>query len=252
MSASMGRLRHGLARLRWREFAVAVGTCPFCGPTLFIRLDAEETAVRCLRCSASAVHIAIGHALHEEIPDVGACDACELSTRGALARYLRAEARSVALSEYVDGAPSGSVHGDVRCEDVQALSYADARFDLVTHTEVLEHVADDARALAELLRVLRPGGRMLFSVPLHEGRATLERARLRDGTIEHLLEPSWHGDPFRAGARVLAFRDYGHDIALRLAAAGFVDIRVRAPAQRIPWVVPRAIIRARKPDEETP
>lgn len=252
MNGFAGRLRNGLARVHWRKFALAMGACPFCGPSVFVRLDAEETAVRCLRCSASAVHVAIGHALREDIADVGACDACELSTRGALAHYLSVKARSVALSEYVEGAPSGSFQGGVRCEDVQALSYADASFDLVTHTEVLEHVADDARAFAELLRILRPGGRMLFSVPLHEDESTLERARLRDGAIEHLLEPSWHGDPFRAGARVLAFRDYGHDIAMRLAAAGFVDIRVRAPATRIPWVVPRAIIRARKPLEETP
>ena len=251
MNRFAGQLRHGLARVRWREFAVAWAVCPFCGPSLFVRLDADETAVRCLRCSASAVHVAIGHALHEEIIDLGTCDACELSTRGALAQYLRARARGVALSEFVDGASPGSYRDGVRCEDVQALSYADASFDLVTHTEVLEHVADDARAFAELHRVLRPGGRMLFTVPLHEGRSTLERARLRDGVVEHLLEPSWHGDPFRAGARVLAFRDYGHDIAERVAAAGFVDVRVRAPAQRIPWVVPRAIIRARKPLEET-
>ena len=247
MSRPASRWSSGFARVRWRRLAFAAGMCPFCGMSVFVRLDDDETAVRCLRCSASAVHLAIGHALHEEVPDIGACDVCELSTRGALADFLRAKAATVALSEYIEGIPGGSLREGVRCEDVQALSYADASFDLVTHTEVLEHVADDARALAELLRVLRPGGRLLFSVPLRHGEATLERARLHAGVVEHLLEPSWHGDPFREGARVLAFRDYGDDIGERLDAAGFVDICVRAPARRIPWVVPRAIIRARKP-----
>ncbi len=251
VSALAGRLRDGLARLRWSRLRASAGCCPFCGPTVLVRLDDDETAVRCLRCAASAVHLAIGHALRESVPDLAGRDACELSTRGALARFLRRHARSVALSEYVDGVRAGEVRDGVRCEDVQALTYADASFDLVTHTEVLEHVADDARAFAEQFRVLRPDGRLLFSVPLHLG-ATLERARLRAGVVEHLEAPSYHGDPFRAGAQILAFRDYGDDIAARVRAAGFVDVEVRAPAAAIPWVVPRAIIRARKPAEDEP
>jgi SAM-dependent methyltransferase len=41
---------------------------------------------------------------------------------------------------------------------------ADA-FDLVTCCDVLEHVSDDRRALAELLRVLKPGGLLVATVP---------------------------------------------------------------------------------------
>jgi len=249
MSALADRVRHGLARLRWSRLRAVGARCPYCGPTVLVRLADDETAIRCLRCAASAVHLAIGHALREAVPDLDRCDACELSTRGALADHLRRHARSVALSEYVDGVRGGDVQDGVRCEDVQALTYADASFDLVTHTEVLEHVADDARAFAELFRVLRPGGRLLFSVPLQAG-PTFERARRHAGAIEHLAQPSYHGDPYRAGARILVFRDYGEDIAQRLALAGFADVEVRAPAAAIPWVAPRAIIRARKPAGE--
>ena len=251
MSVLAARLRSAFARVRWSRLRAAPARCPFCGPTILARLDDDETAVRCIRCAASAVHLAIGHALRECVPDIASRDACELSTRGALADFLRRHARRIALSEYVEGARGGDVRAGVRCEDVQALTYADASFDLVTHTEVLEHVADDARAFAELYRVLRPGGWMLFSVPLRAG-PTLERARLRDGAIEHVVEPSYHGDPYRAGARILAFRDYGADIVARVAAAGFAEVELRAPAARIPWVAPRAIIRARKPMQEPP
>ena len=45
------------------------------------------------------------------------------------------------------------------------LPFDDASFDLAVALDVLEHVADDAAALAELARVLAPGGRLLVTVP---------------------------------------------------------------------------------------
>ena len=47
--------------------------------------------------------------------------------------------------------------------DVEALPYADARFDLVTTRFAAHHFPDPARAVAEMLRVLRPGGTLLLS-----------------------------------------------------------------------------------------
>ncbi len=85
---------------------------------------------------------------------------------------------------------------------------------------------------AELLRVLRPGGTMIFTVPMHDGAHTIERARQRDGAIEYLLEPVYHLDLLRPEG-ILAFRDYGRDIVDRLRAAGFVDARILAPSRRL-------------------
>lgn len=45
------------------------------------------------------------------------------------------------------------------------LPYADEHFDLVLSHEVIEHVQDDARYAAELVRVLRPGGRGIIFCP---------------------------------------------------------------------------------------
>jgi 2-polyprenyl-6-hydroxyphenyl methylase/3-demethylubiquinone-9 3-methyltransferase len=44
----------------------------------------------------------------------------------------------------------------------EALPYADEEFDAVVCVDVLEHVADLGRVLAEVARVLRPGGVFLF------------------------------------------------------------------------------------------
>ena len=55
--------------------------------------------------------------------------------------------------------------GQVVQGEIEELPYADARFGLVLATDVLEHLDDDAAALAELRRVTRPGGALLVTVP---------------------------------------------------------------------------------------
>ena len=47
----------------------------------------------------------------------------------------------------------------------ERLPYPDASFDLILSHEVLEHVADDAQAVREMVRVIRPGGRIVIFVP---------------------------------------------------------------------------------------
>jgi SAM-dependent methyltransferase len=51
--------------------------------------------------------------------------------------------------------------------EIGALPYADATFDLVCAFDIVEHVADDGGALAEIARVARPGGVVVLSVPLY-------------------------------------------------------------------------------------
>ncbi len=48
---------------------------------------------------------------------------------------------------------------------VCALPFSDGAFDTVICTEVLEHIPDDRRAVAEIVRVIKPGGRLVVSVP---------------------------------------------------------------------------------------
>jgi SAM-dependent methyltransferase len=57
-------------------------------------------------------------------------------------------------------APGGEVNGDAL-----RLPFADATFDRVIASEVLEHLWADEQAISELVRVLRPGGRLAVTVP---------------------------------------------------------------------------------------
>ena len=52
--------------------------------------------------------------------------------------------------------------------DVTELAFPQESFDAVICNHVLEHVPDDRRAMAELLRVLRPGGWGLLMAPLRD------------------------------------------------------------------------------------
>lgn len=61
-------------------------------------------------------------------------------------------------------APPGAL-GTAVNGDALRLPFADGAFDRVVAAEVLEHVADDGAALAELARVLRPAGTLAVTVP---------------------------------------------------------------------------------------
>jgi dolichol-phosphate mannosyltransferase len=56
-------------------------------------------------------------------------------------------------------------HGRLVQGTVFALPFADASFDAVICSEVLEHVPDEARVVEELSRVLRPGGMLILGTP---------------------------------------------------------------------------------------
>src|SRR6266480_4269479 len=55
--------------------------------------------------------------------------------------------------------------GLVRLGDVCGMPFVNGSFDLVLATDIIEHVDDDLKALREIGRVLRPGGKVLITVP---------------------------------------------------------------------------------------
>ncbi|HOF04839.1 MAG TPA: class I SAM-dependent methyltransferase [Syntrophales bacterium] len=76
--------------------------------------------------------------------------------------------------------------------DVLALPFRDAAFDVVICSEVLEHIKEGRRAVEEIVRILKPGGELVVSVP----RYLPER-------ICWLLSRSYHEEP---GGHVRIFR----------------------------------------------
>ena len=60
--------------------------------------------------------------------------------------------------------PAGA-EADIKQGDALSLPFVDGEFDRVVAAEVLEHIPDDTTAIAELARVLRPGGTLAVTVP---------------------------------------------------------------------------------------
>ena len=94
-------------------------------------------------------------------------------------------------------------------EDITAMNFSDASFDLIYCSNVLEHIEDDAAAMRELFRILSPGGMAIVQVPI-KGLVTYENPEIKD--------PRDRYEHFGQADHV---RYYGEDIKMRLENAGF-------------------------------
>ena len=111
---------------------------------------------------------------------------------------------------------------DIPHEDIENFSFETASIDIVVSNDVLEHVNDPGRAAAELARVLRPGGTILLTAPMHYDQDdSVTRARLSNGRVEHLSDPVYHGNPVNSEDGSLVFTDFGWDIVDLFRSAKF-------------------------------
>jgi SAM-dependent methyltransferase len=92
----------------------------------------------------------------ERVLDVGSAD-------GPSVAWMRTRGRRVALDVDIAALRPGDV-----CGSALALPFASESFDVVAAFDVVEHCEPESVALAELARVLRPGGRMFLAVPAYQ------------------------------------------------------------------------------------
>jgi SAM-dependent methyltransferase len=126
-----------------------------------------------------------------------------------------------------DGTARGAKKGRVRHEDATRLTFSDSSIDVIGTFDVLEHVPNYRQALSEFYRCLRPGGRLILTVPFDlNSAATIIRATIdASGTVTHLLPPDIHGDPLDSEG-ALCFYHFGWDLLDVLREIGFADANV--------------------------
>jgi SAM-dependent methyltransferase len=136
--------------------------------------------------------------------------AFEMYRRGADVIALDQDADELAtVSEWFaamrdEGSVPAGAEADVKQGDALDLPFPDGEFDRIVAAEVLEHIPDDGAAIAELVRVLRPGGALAVTVP----RWLPERICWALSDAYHEVE----------GGHVRIYR--GHELAAKLERAG--------------------------------
>lgn len=108
-------------------------------------------------------------AIHRIAPDCAVTDVLEVGGgRSGLAALLYPDAAVTNLdldASYADAPCNQPDRVRFVCGDATDLPFEDASFDTVTMFDLLEHVPRHERAVAEAVRVLRPGGYLLVSTP---------------------------------------------------------------------------------------
>lgn len=184
--------------------------CPVCGARYreFLPLfhPVLQKNNKCLRCESRPRHRMIWLFLRDEVPFFGRkLRLLHVAPEPAFQDRLRG-APGVDYTSFDKTSELADVHGDLT-----ELPFPDASFDAILCLHVLDYVADDARAMRELRRVLAPGGFAVIQIPIDLSRETTDEDTSVTDPAEQLRR-------FRLEGHV---RVYGRDYVQRLERAGF-------------------------------
>jgi SAM-dependent methyltransferase len=99
--------------------------------------------------------------------------------------------------------------------DMQNISYPENSFDIVLHSDTLEHVPDPLLAMQECARILKPNGVCIFTTPVIYDRKTKSRKN---------LPLSYHGGPTTTDEGYIVQTEFGEDIWHYLKDSGFKSV----------------------------
>jgi predicted SAM-dependent methyltransferase len=199
--------------------------CPCCGGSFraFRPRDGRPEA-RCPRCNSYERHRVLWMWLRDR-GGLGSepLDVLHVAPEPVLEERLRA----LPGVRYTAGSlfPTGD---QVRV-DLTDVPFPEGSFDVVMCNHVFDEIPDDRRALSEIHRVLRPGGRLITQTPVDKDRAQTYE--------DPSLPPARRREVFQTADDV---RIYGRDFRDRLADAGFEVQVVDYAAELDPETVERS------------
>jgi hypothetical protein len=178
----------------------STGYCPTCREdVIFVAFEAWlRDYYCCSNCGSIPRERALMSTIDTHFPEWRNLTIHESSPgqRGA-SRLLSKECSSYIPSQYFPDREAGSVVGNFRCENLEALTFADKSIDLHILEDVIEHVFHPSKAFREIARTLKPGGAHIFTVPLvQKNKTSCLQAYLGDSSeVSHLVPPVYHGNP---------------------------------------------------------
>ncbi len=212
-------------------------TCSVCGGTNFTQtailwdsLAAEwqlapherayidrQQGSACSSCGSNLRSIALADAIRTAVgtgrtlqayvkqPEAAALAILEINEAGSLSPTLRQL--------------PGHIFAAYPAVDMHSMPYAGDTFDIVVHSDTLEHVTNPMHALTECRRVLRMNGSLCFTIPTIVGRMS----RSRDG-----LPTSFHGSPETKTDDFVVQTEFGADMWTYVIEAGFSSVAINA------------------------
>ena len=175
----------------------------------------RQQGTHCSRCFCSLRSQALAKAILSAFQSHGTFRRFLLSPRTWLLKILELNGANT-LTSMLQRLPRRTL-GCYPEVDMQKLPYRDNQFDLVVHSDTLEHVPNPLEGLRECLRVLRPGGWCIYTIPIVVGRLS----RSRKG-----LPPSYHGTQSTGENDMMVHTEYGSNFWEEVLAAGFDECRI--------------------------
>lgn len=204
------------------------GPCPICGGKSFSensvlwpelinawQLTVTEVAYidrqqgfQCIECNSNLRSMGLAAAIMDALNFEG--NFHELCASGIPLRVLEIN-RAGSLTPYLERLP-GHRLVEYPDFDMQDLSLPSCSYDLVIHSDTLEHIPNPVRGLAECQRVLKSGGNCIFTTPVIVDRLSRSRAG---------LPPSYHGRSDKQESDQVVYTEFGVDLWKFVINAGF-------------------------------
>lgn len=197
--------------------------CPFCvKKRIFLSMGKEPYKTRCLTCKGTLISLSVIKTIVTN--SINLDHTYELSFHGVLFDFLKKNSKKFTFSEYFPTNKSRYVNG-IRNEDVQRLTFNSESFDLITTTEVFEHVPNYLKGFKEVYRALKKDSFFCFTVPIF--RSSKQICKLhQDGSLLWLGPEEFHGSRLTGDNSVPVFWHHSRGQILKdLVAIGFKEVR---------------------------
>lgn len=144
----------------------------------------------------------------------------------SFAKLLRGRFPNFVGTEYLPGEAERSALPDIEHLDIQDMHFEDRSFDMFISGDVMEHIPQPERAIAEIYRILAPGGVTFSTFPfLSDHQETLVKATLgKDGAVNYHAEPEYHGNPVDIEGGSLVYSIPAWDVLDLYRQHGFEDV----------------------------